>query len=160
MTAAHYKGGHPPGNDLGLHYTALPPIVASCPYSDQLLVTRKFWSPGANRPSQVRNPRAGRALPVPASRGSWQTPDVGASRLLQHECWLRRIHLRQMTTPIAAQRPNVMSSMWIATSTGSRTGRLSRPREEKSKMSTFGTAVWKGGIRDGKGAVSTKSGAF
>src|SRR5207253_16713 len=55
MTAAHYKGGHPPGNDLGLHYTALPPIVASCPYSDQLLVTRKFWSPGANRPSQVRS---------------------------------------------------------------------------------------------------------
>src|SRR5271166_4102529 len=54
MTAAHYKGGHQPGNDLGLHYTALPPIVASCPYSNQLLVTRKFWSPGANRPSQVR----------------------------------------------------------------------------------------------------------
>src|SRR2546421_7162969 len=53
MTATHYKGGHHPGNDLGLHYTALPPIVASCPYSDQLLVTRKFWSPGANRPSQV-----------------------------------------------------------------------------------------------------------
>src|SRR5258705_8788836 len=53
MTAAHYKGGHHPGNGLGLHYTALPPIVASCPYSDQLLVTRKFWSPGANRPSQV-----------------------------------------------------------------------------------------------------------
>src|SRR5437868_12381487 len=53
MTAAHYKGGHHPGNDLGLHYTALPPIVASCPYSDQLLVTRKFWSPAANRPSQV-----------------------------------------------------------------------------------------------------------
>src|SRR5207244_7232914 len=56
MTAAHYKGGHPPGNDLGLHYTALPPIVASCPYSDQLLVTRKFWSPGANRPSQAKTP--------------------------------------------------------------------------------------------------------
>src|SRR5467141_2268127 len=54
MTAAHYKGGHHPGNDLGLHYTALPPIVASCPYSDQLLVTRKFWSPGANRPSQAK----------------------------------------------------------------------------------------------------------
>src|SRR5947207_2418351 len=53
MTAAHYKCGHYPGNDLGLHYTALPPIVASCPYSDQLLVTRKFWSPGANRPSQA-----------------------------------------------------------------------------------------------------------
>src|SRR5260370_7491970 len=53
MTAAHYKGGHHPGNDLGLHYTALPPIVASCPYSDQLLVTRKFWGPGANRPSQA-----------------------------------------------------------------------------------------------------------
>src|SRR6267154_2804975 len=53
MTAAHYKGGHHPGNGLGLHYTALPPIVASCPYSDQLLVTRKFWSPGANRPSQA-----------------------------------------------------------------------------------------------------------
>jgi hypothetical protein len=28
MTAAHYKGGHHPGNDLGLHYTALLPIVA------------------------------------------------------------------------------------------------------------------------------------
>src|SRR5947209_3084691 len=54
MTVVHYKGGYHPGNDLGLHYTALPPIVASCPYSDQLLVTRKFWSPGANRPSQVR----------------------------------------------------------------------------------------------------------
>jgi pimeloyl-ACP methyl ester carboxylesterase len=27
--------------------------VASCPYFDQLLVSRKFWSPGANRPSQV-----------------------------------------------------------------------------------------------------------
>src|SRR5438445_7964081 len=53
MTAAHYKGGYHPGNDLGLHYTALPPIVASCPYSDQLLATRKFWSPGANRPSQA-----------------------------------------------------------------------------------------------------------
>ena len=53
MTAAHYKGGHYPGNDLGLHYAALPPIVASCPYSDQLLVTRKFWSLGANRPSQA-----------------------------------------------------------------------------------------------------------
>jgi hypothetical protein len=55
MTAAHYKGGHHPGNDLGLHYTALPPIVASCPYPDQLLVTRKFWSPGANRSSQVND---------------------------------------------------------------------------------------------------------
>src|SRR3954447_16876598 len=55
MTAAHYKGGHSPGNDLGLHYTALPPIVASCPYSDQLLVTRKFWSPAANRPSQANS---------------------------------------------------------------------------------------------------------
>src|SRR2546421_8857153 len=55
MTAAHYKGGHPSGNDLGLHYTALPPIVASCPHSDQLLVTRKFWSPGANRPSQANS---------------------------------------------------------------------------------------------------------
>jgi osmotically inducible protein OsmC len=27
-------------------------------------------------------------------------------------------------------------------------------------MSTFGTAVWSGGIRDGKGAISTKSGAL
>src|SRR5712691_9250083 len=55
MMAAHYKGGHHQGNDLGLHYTALPPIVASCPYSDQLLVTPKFCSPGANRPSQARS---------------------------------------------------------------------------------------------------------
>jgi hypothetical protein len=29
------------------------PGRAFCPYSDQLLVTRKFWSPGANRPSQA-----------------------------------------------------------------------------------------------------------
>lgn len=27
-------------------------------------------------------------------------------------------------------------------------------------MSTFGTAVWKGGLKDGKGLVSTKSGAL
>src|SRR6266404_1235174 len=66
MTVAHYKGGHHPGNDLGLHYTALPPIVASCPYSDQLLVTRKFWSPGANRPSQAN--RVLGALGVTAPR--------------------------------------------------------------------------------------------
>src|ERR1700738_3972972 len=63
MTAAQYKGGHPPGNDLGLHYTALPPIVASYPYSDQLLVTRKFWSPGANRPSQASDVVANTAPP-------------------------------------------------------------------------------------------------
>jgi osmotically inducible protein OsmC len=27
-------------------------------------------------------------------------------------------------------------------------------------MMTFGTAVWEGGVRDGKGAISTKSGAL
>ena len=27
-------------------------------------------------------------------------------------------------------------------------------------MTTFGTAVWQGGIKDGKGAISTKSGAL
>jgi len=27
-------------------------------------------------------------------------------------------------------------------------------------MSTFGTAVWQGGLKDGKGAISTKSGAL
>src|SRR5271167_2801120 len=27
-------------------------------------------------------------------------------------------------------------------------------------MSTFGTAVWHGGLKDGKGAISTKSGAL
>src|SRR6201996_7801207 len=27
-------------------------------------------------------------------------------------------------------------------------------------MTTFGTAVWHGGIKDGKGAISTKSGAL
>jgi osmotically inducible protein OsmC len=37
---------------------------------------------------------------------------------------------------------------------------LESTREEKSKMTTFGTAVWEGGIRDGKGAISTKSGAL
>jgi osmotically inducible protein OsmC len=28
------------------------------------------------------------------------------------------------------------------------------------KMTTFGTAVWRGGLKDGKGAISTKSGAL
>jgi osmotically inducible protein OsmC len=37
---------------------------------------------------------------------------------------------------------------------------LGSTREEKSKMTTFGTAVWEGGLRDGKGAISTKSGAL
>src|ERR1700719_1193321 len=79
MTAAHYKGGHHPGNDLGLHYTALPPILGSCPYSDQLLVTRKFWSPGANRPSQAR------ADQIRFSAWSWAgfifaTPEYDASK--------------------------------------------------------------------------------
>jgi lipoyl-dependent peroxiredoxin len=27
-------------------------------------------------------------------------------------------------------------------------------------MSTFGTAKWQGGLKDGKGAISTKSGAL
>ena len=27
-------------------------------------------------------------------------------------------------------------------------------------MTTFGTAVWRGGLKDGKGAISTKSGAL
>src|SRR4029077_15017036 len=75
MTAAHYKGGHYKGNDLGLHHTALPPIVASCPYSDQLLVTRKFWSPGANRPSQAKA-ECGRQASLARSRGY----DVARSR--------------------------------------------------------------------------------
>jgi osmotically inducible protein OsmC len=37
---------------------------------------------------------------------------------------------------------------------------LGSTREEKSKMTTFGTAVWEGGLRDGKGAISTRSGAL
>src|SRR5207244_11909890 len=78
MTAAHYKGGHPPGNDLGLHYTPLPPIVASCPYSDQLLVTRKFWSPGANRPSQAK--RGLRGYPV-ATAALYGPDDPRATKL-------------------------------------------------------------------------------
>src|SRR5712691_3734148 len=82
MTAAHYKGGHPPGNDLGLHYTALPPIVASCPYSDQLLVTRKFWSPGANRPSQASGePNTWYRDPSPASLRSAPSPAMWARGL-------------------------------------------------------------------------------
>src|SRR6267378_8295849 len=82
MTVAHYKGGHHPGNDLGLHYTALPPIVASCPYSDQLLVTRKFWSPGANRPSQANGNDSSSVdvarpnLISPVSRPSWHRRKV------------------------------------------------------------------------------------
>jgi osmotically inducible protein OsmC len=31
---------------------------------------------------------------------------------------------------------------------------------ETSSMTTFGTAAWQGGIKDGKGAISTKSGAL
>jgi len=31
---------------------------------------------------------------------------------------------------------------------------------EENVMSTFGTAVWSGGLKDGKGAISTKSGAL
>ena len=27
-------------------------------------------------------------------------------------------------------------------------------------MSTFGSAIWSGGIKDGKGSISTKSGAL
>src|SRR6266404_3302322 len=86
MMAAHYKGAHHPGNDLGLHYTALPPIVASCPYSDQLLVTRKFWSPGANRPSRVSRAaiRACRRLRPEVGRegvrNEWAGAMVSASR--------------------------------------------------------------------------------
>src|SRR5882724_9050875 len=88
MTAAHYKGGHHPGNDLGLHYTALPPIVASCPYSDQLLVTRKFWSPGANRPSQASDPLAFGCGGV----GSWhprpnQCCIIGGRGRDSRRCW-------------------------------------------------------------------------
>src|SRR5258708_27261694 len=75
MTAAHYKGGHHPGNDLGLHSTALPPIGASCPYSDQLLVTRKFWSPGANRPSQVKVGMFGSNLPRPVPSAAAEDPE-------------------------------------------------------------------------------------
>jgi osmotically inducible protein OsmC len=30
----------------------------------------------------------------------------------------------------------------------------------EQSMSTYGTAVWSGGIKDGKGAISTKSGAL
>src|SRR5205823_7274624 len=86
MTAAHYKGGHPPGNDLGLHYTALPPIVASCPYSDQLLVTRKFWSPAANRPSQVSDHCRDRVFDAEEHAGRVDrhdpVPGLGAVKIL------------------------------------------------------------------------------
>src|SRR5437870_6694415 len=87
MTAAHYKGGHPPGNDLGLHYTALPPIVASCPHSDQLLVTRKFWSPGANRPSQVSD--------LPSDAGVRQSRVLLVSTQREHPRPEIRIRARQ-----------------------------------------------------------------
>src|SRR5579871_4716958 len=32
--------------------------------------------------------------------------------------------------------------------------------KEKQEMTTFGTARWQGGLKDGKGALSTKSGAL
>jgi osmotically inducible protein OsmC len=33
-------------------------------------------------------------------------------------------------------------------------------REQENDMTTFGTARWQGGLKDGKGAISTKSGAL
>jgi hypothetical protein len=51
MPAAHYKDGYYRRNGLGLHYSGLPPISTSCPFFNQLLAVRKFWNPGANRPS-------------------------------------------------------------------------------------------------------------
>jgi osmotically inducible protein OsmC len=32
--------------------------------------------------------------------------------------------------------------------------------KQEKKMTTFGTAKWQGGLKDGKGAISTKSGAL
>jgi len=34
------------------------------------------------------------------------------------------------------------------------------PGKKETSMTTFGTAVWHGGLKDGKGAISTKSGAL
>ena len=34
------------------------------------------------------------------------------------------------------------------------------PANKETSMTTFGTAVWHGGLKDGKGAISTKSGAL
>src|SRR5580693_10194958 len=34
------------------------------------------------------------------------------------------------------------------------------PRKERHMPTTFGSAKWQGGIKDGKGAISTKSGAL
>jgi osmotically inducible protein OsmC len=33
-------------------------------------------------------------------------------------------------------------------------------KKQENEMTTFGTAVWRGGLKDGKGAISTKSGAL
>jgi lipoyl-dependent peroxiredoxin len=33
-------------------------------------------------------------------------------------------------------------------------------KNKEADMTTFGTAVWQGGLKDGKGAISTKSGAL
>src|SRR5262245_30577091 len=35
-----------------------------------------------------------------------------------------------------------------------------RPRQGEPEMETHGSAVWQGGIKNGKGAISTKSGAL
>jgi osmotically inducible protein OsmC len=34
------------------------------------------------------------------------------------------------------------------------------PQKQEISMTTFGTARWQGGLKDGKGAISTKSGAL
>jgi lipoyl-dependent peroxiredoxin len=38
--------------------------------------------------------------------------------------------------------------------------RAGRPPDEEADMKTHGSAVWQGGIKDGKGAISTNSGAL
>jgi len=37
---------------------------------------------------------------------------------------------------------------------------LLRDKIKEKQMTTFGTAKWQGGLKDGKGAISTKSGAL
>ncbi len=66
--------------------------MASCPYSDQLLVTRKFWSPGANRPSQAKDEIVPKAsvrrfvdtlAPEPQRRGRFAWYEDGCHMLLR-----------------------------------------------------------------------------
>jgi hypothetical protein len=110
----------------------LLPIVASCPYSDQLLVTRKFWSPGANRPSQVSAGWVADSLSgAPAGQG--------------------RPHVAPALPPPAAPHPDTPHSV-ARSRCDARTGRVDRCR----RSAAANGAICRNGIRSGPGRLDDR----